>query len=588
MALTPLIIDRQGPVTAGGEQLQSLLGLPLGRHTLLAHLGLALAEVTRERLVVLPTFPVDEAYHKQMKEGRAEVLLPEDLEAWIRSKEPADMVLIMDAAQLPAEDFDFPATVDRMGRYRGVTHVVAVGSNTEDTHEQLEFDVAGRVRRVQRYFSMVNLPALANTTLFMSLVPVHCLDGKPFDSLAALRASLTSRGMLCRDEPLHMDVVDLTREAGVLAFNERVLTAALSESHGGYQRRQQGVLVGADVKVHPSARLIGPLVIQDGVRIDERVTIIGPAVIGVNTHIRREATVAQAVVARGTDVKVGATIRHRVASGTCDTLRSCSVYADEAATAIQRIDRQLNPAHNRGQVSHDFLAGRRAALFAKRAFDILSSSAAILILSPLMILVAVLLKLGSRGPIFFVHCREQRGGQEFRCLKFRTMVPDAHERQRELYESSEVDGPQFKITNDPRVTPFGRFLRATNIDELPQLFNVLLGHMSVIGPRPSPFRENQICVPWRRARLSVRPGITGLWQVCRSDDRSQGDFHEWIYYDITYVRNFSSWLDIKILLATVLTCGGRWSVPLRWLVRTEDPAPAMAMPAPAIQPSSSS
>jgi lipopolysaccharide/colanic/teichoic acid biosynthesis glycosyltransferase len=115
----------------------------------------------------------------------------------------------------------------------------------------------------------------------------------------------------------------------------------------------------------------------------------------------------------------------------------------------------------------------------------------------------------------------------------------------------------------------GKWLRTTNIDELPQLFNVLVGHMSLVGPRPSPFRENQICVPWRRARLSVRPGITGLWQICRSADRSAGDFHEWIFYDITYVRQFTLWLDLKILVATVLTLGGRSSVPVSRLIEVE-------------------
>jgi hypothetical protein len=115
------------------------------------------------------------------------------------------------------------------------------------------------------------------------------------------------------------------------------------------------------------------------------------------------------------------------------------------------------------------------------------------------------------------------------------------------------------------VTPVGRWLRATNLDELPQLFNVARGEMSLIGPRPSPFRENQICVPWRRARLSVRPGITGLWQVCR-DARTCGDFHQWICYDTLYVRHLSLTLDFKILAATLLSMGGQWSVPLRWLI----------------------
>jgi lipopolysaccharide/colanic/teichoic acid biosynthesis glycosyltransferase len=145
------------------------------------------------------------------------------------------------------------------------------------------------------------------------------------------------------------------------------------------------------------------------------------------------------------------------------------------------------------------------------------------------------------------------------------MVASAHAQQRELYAQNQVDGPQFKMDRDPRITPLGRVLRATNIDELPQLINVLRGEMSLIGPRPSPFRENQICVPWRRARLSVRPGITGLWQVCRHD-RDVGDFHQWIYFDTLYVRHMSFWLDLRILLATFLTAGGRVGMPVTWLI----------------------
>jgi lipopolysaccharide/colanic/teichoic acid biosynthesis glycosyltransferase len=206
-------------------------------------------------------------------------------------------------------------------------------------------------------------------------------------------------------------------------------------------------------------------------------------------------------------------------------------------------------------------------LAVKRAVDVVFSLMALLVLSPLFLIVAVLMKLDSPGPVFFVHRREQKGEKPFGCLKFRTMTVGAHHQQRELLDKNELDGPQFKLTNDPRVTRIGHWLRGTNIDELPQLINVLLGHMSLVGPRPSPFRENQICVPWRRARLSVRPGITGLWQICRSPERDAGDFHEWIYYDILYVRNFSIWLDIKILAATLLTMGGRRSVPVSWLIR---------------------
>src|SRR5262245_7086712 len=155
------------------------------------------------------------------------------------------------------------------------------------------------------------------------------------------------------------------------------------------------------------------------------------------------------------------------------------------------------------------------------------------------------------------------------------MCTGADTQQTVLANTNAMDGPQFKLDigsqGDPRVTRFGRFLRRTNLDELPQLLNVLRGDMSLIGPRPSPFRENQLCIAWRDARLSVRPGITGLWQVCRHD-REDGDFHQWIEYDLLYVQHMSIWLDLKILAATILTLGGKRHVPLRWLIPSSRPA----------------
>jgi len=145
------------------------------------------------------------------------------------------------------------------------------------------------------------------------------------------------------------------------------------------------------------------------------------------------------------------------------------------------------------------------------------------------------------------------------------MNEGADARQRDLHAVNLMDGPQFKMVRDPRITWIGRLLRATNIDEIPQLFNVLRGEMSLIGPRPSPLRENQYCVPWRQARLSVRPGITGLWQVCRHD-REISDFHQWIEYDLLYVRHASLLLDLKIFAATIFTLGGKGHVRLSWMV----------------------
>ena len=192
----------------------------------------------------------------------------------------------------------------------------------------------------------------------------------------------------------------------------------------------------------------------------------------------------------------------------------------------------------------------------KRAFDIAFAST-VLIGAGLTVWVPIMwmIKRHDGGPIFFGHRREGRNAREFDCLKFRTMRTDAEEMKAELAELNQVDGPQFFIENDPRHTKIGKKLRKLNLDELPQFWNVLKGEMSVVGPRPSPHKENQRCPPWREARLSVLPGVTGLWQLERTR-KQHLDFQEWVRYDTFYVENQSWWLDMKILVRTMLMVAG--------------------------------
>ncbi len=192
----------------------------------------------------------------------------------------------------------------------------------------------------------------------------------------------------------------------------------------------------------------------------------------------------------------------------------------------------------------------RIYIAAKRLLDLVGAVLGLILLSPMMLVLALLVKLSSRGPVFFAHRRQGLRGVEFNCLKFRSMSEGADDLQAQLRGQNEVDGPQFKIARDPRITRIGRWLRETNLDEVPQLFNVLTGHMSMVGPRPSPDKENQFCPAWRRARLSVKPGITGLWQVLRRRDDPDSDFQQWIYYDVAYARHRSFWLDLQLLLYT--------------------------------------
>jgi lipopolysaccharide/colanic/teichoic acid biosynthesis glycosyltransferase len=186
----------------------------------------------------------------------------------------------------------------------------------------------------------------------------------------------------------------------------------------------------------------------------------------------------------------------------------------------------------------------------KRAFDIVFALVALLFTLPIYPIVMLAIWLEDGRPFFFAHTRESLNAKDFPCLKFRSMRKDAEQMKAELAALNQVDGPQFYIENDPRLTRVGRFIRKVQIDELPQFINVLLGHMSVVGPRPSPYKENQYCPGWREARLSVRPGVTGLWQVKRTR-AADSDFQEWIRYDIEYVENMSLWLDLKIIWRTI-------------------------------------
>jgi exopolysaccharide biosynthesis polyprenyl glycosylphosphotransferase len=193
---------------------------------------------------------------------------------------------------------------------------------------------------------------------------------------------------------------------------------------------------------------------------------------------------------------------------------------------------------------------RSWALESKRAVDIVGALLGLIFCSPIMLGAAIGIKLTSPGPILFSQMRSGRHGKPFRMFKFRSMYTDAEQRKQELEAFNQMSGPVFKLDNDPRVTPIGSWLRKTSIDELPQLWNVLMGQMSLVGPRPLPTYEvENFEDPAQRRRLSVKPGITCLWQI--SGRNEVRDFATWVKLDLEYVDNWSIWLDLWILLRTV-------------------------------------
>ena len=188
-------------------------------------------------------------------------------------------------------------------------------------------------------------------------------------------------------------------------------------------------------------------------------------------------------------------------------------------------------------------------IIVKRLLDILISLALLIALSPLMLLIAGLIRFNTSGPVFFAQKRIGLNKRIFNLYKFRTMVTNAEELMAELEQRNEVSGPVFKMINDPRITPMGQLLRKTSLDELPQLFNVLKGDMSLVGPRPLPLRDYEgFEQNWHRRRLSVPPGITCLWQV---QGRNSIPFERWMELDMEYIDHWSLWLDLKIILKTI-------------------------------------
>jgi exopolysaccharide biosynthesis polyprenyl glycosylphosphotransferase len=188
-------------------------------------------------------------------------------------------------------------------------------------------------------------------------------------------------------------------------------------------------------------------------------------------------------------------------------------------------------------------------VFVKRGLDVTLSLAILLAIAPILVVIALMIKLTSKGPVLFRQERIGRNKRRFLIYKFRTMVPNAEKLQPALERLNEAAGPVFKIKNDPRITPIGRLLRRTSLDELPQLFNVLRGEMSLVGPRPLPVRDYEgFGQDWQRRRFSVRPGITCLWQV---SGRSNIGFDRWMELDLRYLDEWSIWLDMKILARTI-------------------------------------
>ena len=299
------------------------------------------------------------------------------------------------------------------------------------------------------------------------------------------------------------------------------LHASLGRGRGGIEYD----FVGA---IAPSQHGVGLPVLGD---VEQLAAVLASH--DVDELILTDSTLAQEQLLRLSDDahRVGAKVR--VAAGTAELLTQRAQYVPGQGVPLF----ELRPPAFAGT---DWIL--------KRGFDIAVSAFVVVAGLPLWALIALAIKVSSPGPVFYRDRRIGLGEREFAMLKFRTMVADASERQRELEQANEVGGALFKIRDDPRVTRVGRALRRFSLDEIPQVLNVLRGEMSLVGPRPLPVRDYSLLEDWHRRRYNVLPGMTGLWQI---SGRSSLTFDDLVRLDFYYLENWSVWLDITILAKTV-------------------------------------
>jgi lipopolysaccharide/colanic/teichoic acid biosynthesis glycosyltransferase len=400
-------------------------------------------------------------------------------------------------------------------------------------HEKLRLTSQGTVAGICRLYSdYAELLPLATDWPHHIFIKTKILDQVLTDHI--LPQSFPDFLERCRSKVLTLHgiriggtILDLGTEDGLLDF---------CRASVGFRKTN----VTGNIKICEEARLVGKVLLGQNVEIGPKAIVIGPTIIANSAKVGQGAVINSSIIGPEVCVPQNQFVGNCIVKGPqCDWNR----LSQRKSSFVPRLSSLAS--------RNDFRTWPRfsyAGCF-KRIVDCFTAIVVLILFAPIIPFIAIAIKLSLPGPVFFKDKRQGLHGKIFNCLKFRTMLVGADKIQDKLRAVSQVDGPQFKIQDDPRLSTVGRFLRDTYIDEIPQFINVLLGQMSVVGPRPSPESENTLCPFWRDARLSVRPGITGLWQVRRTR-RPMQDFQEWIHYDTMYVKNLSLRMDLWICWQT--------------------------------------
>ncbi len=449
---------------------------------MLGQLRELIAPITRDVPLVIAGSATDPAYPSWIQAAAPDVrvgITSAQVADEVSNYELSDALLIIDPRCLPLRVQDIRTSSGTTSAEPRVSHhLVVFESGVAGTKERVSFDATGQVRKILRHYDPATWSFIGGVTATLLPVASGILgDGTVPTTLRELRQLLALRGVPSRDMPITGGTLNLEEEAGLLAANELAVRSVTQ----GARRDATVVLLGGTHQIHESARLIGPLVIHAGAQVDANAKIVGPAVIGAGARVGAGAVVVHSVIGPDCVVPDAAVVRNRM---WCDAapaeIPSQTTFSEQLARAMAEARNHDVPAYVEAP-----LPVRAGNLALKRALDLVVSSTALVLLSPILLLCAAAVRLGSRGPIFYGDKREGVGGRDVPLLEVPHDVRLARTpRRTDLKALDKMDGPHFKLDHDPRVTRVGRVLRALNLDELPQLFNVLIGEMSLVGPRP--------------------------------------------------------------------------------------------------------
>jgi len=467
----------------------------------------------------------------------------------------------------------FPYSIDlskilnfHLNRDSGVTVVVEEKHGEGEDFENIEVDADGVVKKFNIPYHLRNKQGILRPRglyVFNPKVLEYINQNGYMDIKEQLIPYLNNKGIPVYAYKEKRSIRNINNLIDYFNLNREILENGFKSKGEIFNPKKElmdRIWVGENVEISPKAYLLGPVLIGDNCVIEDFSQIIGPTIIGSGSHIGKEVLIRESIIWSRAHLMNKSHIEYsligeRLVIAKGEKVRNTVVIQDKGDKGKYNFISFNNDNFKASSYENSFfkpfsfnVINHKVYLSVKRLLDILLSALGLVILLPVFVIIAISIKMGSRGPVFFYQRRCGKEGKEFKMYKLRTMVIDAERLQKQLLEKNIVDGPMFKIGEDPRVAGVGRFLRMTSLDELPQLFNVLRGEMSMVGPRPLKMEEMAFSPSWRDIRLSVKPGITGLWQV---EARSSGLFHDWIRYDVYYVKNQSLWLDIKILFKTI-------------------------------------